>query len=242
MTLGGQAVIVTGASSGIGRAVAERLLAQGARVAGIDRSAAALDRPGYRHFEADVRDEAAVEQAVDAAVAVLEGVDGLVHAAGTFASGNPFYELTMADWQRVVATNLDGTFLVGRAVARRMLSRKRGKIVNVACVRSVIFRPGMAEYAASKAGVAALTSAMALDLAPHGIQVNAVAPGFTWTGMTDRSFSDPGVRSRSEQLIPAGRIAKPEDMVGPITFLLSSDADYVTGEVLFVDGGFSRFK
>ncbi len=242
MSFDGKAIIVTGASSGIGRAVAERLLAEGSRVAGIDRASAALDRPGYLHLEADVRDESAVERVVEKAVTALGAVDGLVHAAGTFSSGKPFFELTLAEWQRVVATNLDGTFLVGRAVARHMVPRRRGKLVNVACIRSVIFRPGMAEYAASKAGVAALTSAMALDLAPHGIQVNAVAPGFTWTGMTDRSFSDPVIRSASEKLIPAGRIARPEDMVGPITFLLSSEADYVTGEVLFVDGGFSRSK
>lgn len=152
------------------------------------------------------------------------------------------FELGLDEWTHVVRTNLTGTFLVGRAVARHMVRNGRGKIVNVACVRSAVFRSGMAEYAASKGGVAALTAAMALDLAPHGIQVNAVAPGFTWTGMTEQAFSNPAVRASSERLIPAGRIAQPDDIAGPVLFLLSQDADYVTGEVLFADGGFSRSK
>lgn len=242
MKFSGKTIIVSGAASGIGKAVADRLLQEGAQVVGIDLSPATLSKPAYRHTEADVRDEVTVERAVAAAAEALGGIDGLVHAAGTFSLGKPFFELTVDDWRRVVSINLDGTFLLGRAAARQMIPRQRGKIVNVACVRSVVFRPGMAEYAASKGGVAALTSAMALDLAPFGIQVNAVAPGFTWTGMTSRAFSDPSVRTASEKLIPAGRIAQPEDVVGSITFLLSSEADYVTGEVLVVDGGFSRSK
>jgi NAD(P)-dependent dehydrogenase (short-subunit alcohol dehydrogenase family) len=242
MTFEGEAILVTGSSSGIGRACVERLLRLGARVAGIDVARATLDVPGYVHLEADVRDEAAVERCLDQAQNALGGLHGVVNAAGIFASGARIVDLTLASWERVIGTNLTGTFLVSRAAARRMVPVGRGKIVNVACIRGSVVRQNMAEYTASKGGVAALTAALAADLAPHNIQVNAVAPGFTWTAMTNRAFSDPQVRAASEKLIPAGRIAQPEDIAGPVTFLLSRDADYVTGEVLFVDGGFARSK
>jgi len=127
-----QAIIVTGASSGIGKVTAERLLSLGARVAGIDRSPDAIRSPGYCHFQADVGDEAAVEAGIEEAIAALKRVDGLVQAAGVPSAHKPFFDLTLSDWRRVLSPNLDGTFLVGRAVARRMVAQKRGRIVNVA--------------------------------------------------------------------------------------------------------------
>ncbi|NLW12056.1 MAG: SDR family oxidoreductase [Clostridiaceae bacterium] len=123
-----------------------------------------------------------------------------------------------------------------------MIENNRGKIVNISCIRSRIFRSNMAEYAASKGGVVALTSAMALDLAPFNIQVNSVAPGFTYTGMTAGSFDDDRVREYSESIIPAGRIAEPADIAKVVLFLLSENSDYISGETIFADGGFRVSK
>jgi len=117
-----------------------------------------------------------------------------------------------------------------------------GKIVNISCIRSKIFRPNMADYAASKGGIISLTSAMALDLAKFNIQVNAIAPGFTYTGMTSKSFDNPEARKMSENLIPGGKIAMPEDISKVVIFLLSDLSDYINGETIFVDGGYGILK
>ena len=129
-------------------------------------------------------------------------------------------------------------FIVSKYVSRVMIPQKQGKIVNISCIRSSIFRNNMTDYAASKGGVVALTSAMALDLAPYNIQVNSVAPGFIYTGMTAASFDIPDVRAKSETLIPNGRLGMPKDIASVVLFLLSGMSDYVTGTMLFADGGY----
>ena len=135
-------------------------------------------------------------------------------------------------------TNLTGIFLVTKYVCRVMMNQKRGRIVNISCIRSRIFRKNMVDYAAAKGGVIALTSAMALDLAPYNIRVNSVAPGFTRTGMTNASFDNPHIREQSEALIPVGRIAEPEDIAKVVQFFLSDASDYINGTTLYVDGGY----
>ncbi|MBR2523916.1 MAG: SDR family oxidoreductase [Clostridiales bacterium] len=230
----GKTFVVTGSSSGIGKSCAESLLKSGAKVIGIDVSGSAIDDPSYTHHTASVTDEEEITKITDS----IPQIDGLVNAAGIWGSGKPFYELEASEWERPISVNLTGTFTVSKAVSRRMIPSKKGKIVNISCIRSSIFRNNMAGYAASKGGIVSLTSAMALDLAPHGIQVNSVAPGFTYTGMTKASFDNPEVRKQSENLIPAGRLGMPEDIAGVVMFLLSDLSDYMTGTNVYADGGY----
>ena len=136
----------------------------------------------------DVRDEQKVISILDEIDAKYGKIDGLVNCAGIYASSKPFYEINTDEWNKVIGTNLTGVFILSKYTAQKMIKYKAGKIVNISCIRSRIFRPDMADYAAAKGGVVALTSAMALDLRTHNIRVNSVAPGFTYTGMTAESF------------------------------------------------------
>jgi len=234
--------IVSGTNSGIGRACAELLLGNEAMVVGFDIKQASITHERYIHYSIDITEEEQVIAALDEIAEKFGRIDGLVNCAGIFGSSKPFYELGITEWNKVIATNLTGVFILSKYTAEKMIKYKRGKIVNISCIRSKIFRPNMADYAAAKGGVVALTSAMALDLSPHNIQVNSVAPGFTYTGMTAKSFADPEIREFSESIIPVGKIAKPEDIANVVVFLLSEMSNYINGETIFVDGGFKVSK
>lgn len=234
--------IVTGSSSGMGRSCCMKLLEAKACVVGIDMNDGTIDYECYTHVKADILDEKKIEECVKDTAARFGHIDGLVNAAGVFANNKPFYELTTEEWNRVQSINTTGTFILSRAVSKKMIAQKKGKIVNISCIRSTIFKQNMADYAASKGAVASMTSAMALDLAPYNIQVNAVAPGFIYTGMTKASFDIPEVRAQSEALIPNGRLGMPEDIASVVLFLLSDMSDYVTGSMLFADGGYHLQK
>lgn len=234
--------IISGTNSGIGKACAEALLDNEAMVVGLDIDQASIAHERYMHYLIDVTDEEQVITVLNEIDDKFRRVDGLANCAGIYASSKPFFELGITEWNKVIATNLTGVFILSKYTAQKMMKYKRGKIVNISCIRSKIFRSNMADYCASKGGVVALTSAMALDLASHNIQVNSVAPGFTYTGMTAKSFNDPEIRAFSERIIPAGRIAKPEDIANVALFLLSDMSDYINGETIFVDGGFKISK
>lgn len=242
MDLAKQVIVVSGASSGIGKRCSELALEHQCQAFGVDIRPGTISHGRYAHYEFDIREEAKVEKSVKEIVERFQKIDGLVNAAGIFSHSKPFYELEMELWNKVISINLTGTFLLSKYVAKHMIKHNKGKIVNVSCIRSGIFRPNMPEYAASKGGVVSLTSAMALDLAQYNIQVNSIAPGFTYTGMTAKAFDDPNMRKQSEGLIPAGRIAMPEDMAKVILFLLSDMSDYMTGTTIYVDGGFRISK
>ena len=231
-------VIVTGASSGIGLSCAEQIIAYGGRVIGVDKNEPVLDDDAYEHILISVTDEQAVESMVNTMVEKYGHIDGLVNAAGIWGSSKAFYEMDSDAFQNVLNVNTKGVFLMSKYVARTMLPQKRGKIVNISCIRASVFRSNMADYAASKGAVVSMTSAMALDLAPYNIQVNSVAPGFTYTGMTSVSFDDPEVREQSEKLIPNGRLGVPKDISSVVMFLLSDMSDYMTGTNVFADGGY----
>ena len=234
MDFTGKVFIVTGASSGIGLSCAEQIIALGGRVIGVDKNATDVDNDAFEYSVISVT----VENLVNTVTDKYGHIDGLVNAAGIWGSSKPFYEMDSEAFQNVLDVNTKGMFLMSKYVARTMISQKRGKIVNISCIRASIFRNNMVDYAASKGAVVSMTSAMALDLAPHNIQVNSVAPGFTYTGMTSASFDNPEVREQSEKLIPNGRLGIPKDISSVVMFLLSDMSDYMTGTNVFADGGY----
>ena len=238
MTFKDKVYIVTGASSGMGKSCSELLLENDAVVVGIDRNDSTIEHDRYSHCKADVLDEEQIQKCISEVDSQYGHIDGLVNAAGIFGNNKPFYELTSEEWNKVISVNTTGTFIVSKVAAPIMIREKHGKIVNISCIRSTIFKNNMADYAASKGAVASMTSAMALDLAPYNIQVNSVAPGFIYTGMTAASFDIPDVRAMSEALIPNGRLGMPKDIASVVMFLLSDMSDYVTGTMLFADGGY----
>lgn len=234
----GKVFIVTGASSGIGKSCADQLLDSGATVTGIDVTECDIDMPAYTHYKASITDEDEISKIIDDVISKHGKIDGLVNAAGIWGNSKPFYDIETSDWEKILSVNLTGMFIVSKSVSKVMMSQNAGKIVNISCLRSAIFRNNMTDYAASKGGVVALTSAMALDLAPFNIQVNSVAPGFTYTGMTKNSFDNEAVRKQSEALIPEGRLGQPEDISNVVLFLLSGLSDYMTGTNVYADGGY----
>lgn len=230
--LAGKAAIVTGASRGIGRAAAERLEALGARVATLQRG----DGPGVS-IAVDLADPGAAEHAVDEAVAQLGRVDVCVSNAGTIVRA-PALELSLEDLRRVLDVNVVAAFAVSRACARRFVEQgDGGRVVHVASLMS--FHAGMntLAYAASKGAVAQITKAQSNEWAPLGIRVNAVAPGWVETELTDAIRADEKRFAELSARIPAGRWATPADIAGAITFLCLPESEYLSGAVIPVDGG-----
>jgi 2-deoxy-D-gluconate 3-dehydrogenase len=231
--LSGRTAVVTGASRGIGRAAAMALTAAGADVVGVSAS---LEEERGRAYRCDFGDRGSVHELAATLQRDLERVDILVNNAGTIARA-PAAEHGDALWDRVLEVNLSAQFVLSRELARGMLERGSGKIVFVASMLSFQGGINVPGYTASKSGIAGLTKALANEWAAHGVNVNAVAPGYVRTDNTQALQDDP---IRSEQIltrIPAGRWAEPADIAGAIVFLSSPAADYVHGAVLPVDGG-----
>lgn len=243
--LDGAVALVTGAGAGIGRELAIALAHAGATVAALDRDAAAAEATraaiggAAMALEADVTDEAAVDRAF-AEVASRHGrLDILVNNAGA-ALRRPTTELPLADWQRVVDVNLTGVFLCCRAGARLMLGRRAGSIVNIASIMGLSgggLYPNIS-YQATKGAVVNMTRALAVELGPSGIRVNAIAPTWVRTGFIAPLLADAALVNRMEAMMPLGRLAETEDLVGATLFLAGGASAMVTGHVLAVDGGF----
>jgi NAD(P)-dependent dehydrogenase (short-subunit alcohol dehydrogenase family) len=244
--LEGQVAIVTGAAQGIGAACAERLAGDGAAVAlwDVDAArgealAAALRGRGQRaaFMACNVADKAAVDGAVAATLQAFGRIDALINNAGIFRAAE-FLEIEEADWDAVIAVNLKGAFLVGQAVAREMVKTGGGAIVNMSSVNAVMAIPSIASYNASKGGVNQLTRVMALALAEHGIRVNAVAPGTIATELAQKAvLGSDEARARIMSRTPMKRLGTPAEIADVCAFLLSSASSYMTGEIVYVDGG-----
>jgi len=250
MRFAGQTAVVTGAGRGMGRAVALALAREGAAVvvAEVDRASAdqvtgEIEAAGGRAIAviADIASVEEVRRLFKETVEAFGGLDILVNNAG-IGIPKPLVDYTEQDWDRQLGVNLKGMFFATQEAAKLMIPKRRGKIVNFASTAAFVSSstPETA-YDISKGGVRQLTISVAAELAPHNINVNAVAPGTIMTELTLRVLDTEEKMARASAKIPLGRLGTPEDMVGPVLFLCSSDADYVTGHVLVVDGGWLLF-
>jgi gluconate 5-dehydrogenase len=242
----GRIALVTGSSKGIGRALAQGLLESSAIVVLNGRDEAALARtqaelaeitgskPYVQAF--DVTDPAAVAAGIASIEENVGPIEILVNNTGA-QHRTPLIDFADEDWFRLLQTNLTSAFLVGREVARRMVPRGHGKIVNICSVQSETVRPGIAPYSATKGGLKQLTKGMCADLGPAGIQVNGLGPGYFETELTSALVADEEFSAWVRGRTPAGRWGKVEDLVGALVFLSSPASDFVNGHVLYVDGG-----
>jgi 2-deoxy-D-gluconate 3-dehydrogenase len=246
-TLRGKVAVVTGASRGLGRAIALAYAAEGADVVVAARSRPDLEETarqaaarGVRTLvvPTDVRRYDEVDALMQEAVARLGRLDVVVNNSGV-ATVTPFAETTPEEWQSILDVNLTGVFHGCRAAASHLIAQRSGKIVNIASVMGVVGLPGYALYAASKGGVIALTRTLGVEWARHGVQVNAIAPGWFATDMTHDAFANPRINERLTRDIPTRRIGRPEE-IGPLAvYLASAASDFMTGQTLLLDGGHS---
>ncbi len=238
MRLVDKIAIVTGGLSGIGDAIARRFAAEGATVIAADLAtdAAQLDDGSIVPFQTDVADPASVDRLVSAVLAKHGRLDCLVNSAGIGADV-PFLDTTIETFDRIIAVNLRGSFIVGQRAARAMRDGGGGAILNIASVSGVVGNVGRSAYGASKGGVVLLSKVMAVDLAAYGIRVNVLAPGPIATPLTD-AVHTPAVREQWHERTILHRYGKPDEMAGAAVFLCSDDSSYVTGHVLAADGGF----
>jgi NAD(P)-dependent dehydrogenase (short-subunit alcohol dehydrogenase family) len=240
-------VLVSGGSRGIGRGIAEGFARRGATViitgrelAAVEETARAISPPGaaVRAAAGDVADPAAIERLVADVLRDFGRIDTLVNVAGVNRR-LPAERLTEADYDFVVDINLKGAFLLSLAAGKAMLARGRGNQINIASLNNDRPLKGVLPYAVSKAGMAQMTRALALEWGGRGIRVNAIAPGFILTDLTRRLWSQPAMRAWGLANTPLGRLGEVSDLVGTAIFLASEASAFLTGQTLFVDGGFS---
>ncbi|UCR88113.1 SDR family oxidoreductase [Mycetocola spongiae] len=245
--LTGRLALVTGSSRGIGRTIARGLAEAGASLVLHGRDPERLAETAaeftaefgaerIHHIAFDITDEAAVAAGIKTIESTMGPIEVLVNNAGV-QHRVPLVELAVEDWDRVLRTNLTSAFLVGREVARGMITRGSGKIINIASVQTDLARPTISAYTASKGGIRNLTRAMTAEWAGHNIQINALAPGYIHTEMTQKLVDDEAFNSWILGRTPAARWGSTEDLAGPAVWLASAGSNFVNGQVIFIDGG-----
>jgi 3-oxoacyl-[acyl-carrier protein] reductase len=239
-----QVALVTGAGRGIGHAIAVRLASEGARVAAVSRNEASAQRTAdelnasrpdsAKAYAVDVADHAAVEKAGAQILEDFGRVDILVNNAGVTRDGLAM-RMPIEDWNSVIDTNLRGAFSVTQSVIRAMIKQRTGRIINISSVIGLMGNAGQTNYAASKAGLIGLTKSLARELASRGITVNAIAPGYISTDMTNALSAE--IQKSIQDKIPLKRVGSAEEIAAAVAFLASPEAGYITGQTLCVDGG-----
>lgn len=241
--LQGKVALVTGASGGIGQAVAVRLAADGADLAlfgqnveRLQETASKVKALGRRAecYQVDSKNPEAIAQAMAQVEQAFQRMDVLVNNAGVTKDGL-LIRMSVDDWDEVMSVNLRSVFLFTKAAGRVMMKQRSGSIINVASIIGLIGNPGQANYSASKGGIIAFTKSVAKELSSRGVRANAIAPGFISTRMTEKLSED--LQKKMLEIIPLGRYGSPEDVAGAVSFLAGEDAAYVTGQVLQVCGG-----
>lgn len=243
--LSGRTALVTGSSRGLGRAIAEGLAKAGARivlngidVARLEQAAVDLRDAGHDVLTAafDVTKEDEILAAFNGLDAEGVDIDILVNNAG-MQFRKPMVDLATADWQRVIDTNLTSAFVIGREAARRMIPRGQGKIINIGSLTSELARATVAPYTVAKGGIKMLTKAMAAEWGEHGIQANAVGPGYMITDMNEALLANPEFDAWVKARTPARRWGRPEELAGTVIYFASAASDYVNGQIVYADGG-----
>ncbi|MFQ6111161.1 MAG: SDR family NAD(P)-dependent oxidoreductase [Nitrospinota bacterium] len=246
LSLEGRVALITGAGSGLGRAFSLALAGAGADCALLGRregplletanGVKSMGRKGIP-LTADVRDSCVVEEALARALEAFGRIDILMNNAGVTIR-KPVVEMEDEEWERVIDTNLTGYFRLARAVGRVMIRQRSGSIINIASVRARATAPGQSAYASTKGAIISFTKALALEMVPYGVRVNAIAPGYFETQMTAFIKKDyPQAYQRLLERIPSGRWGKPEELTGAAIFLASEASSYITGQTIYLDGG-----
>ncbi len=244
----GKTVIVTGAGRGIGEAYAVGFAKEGANVVVVDIVPSRAESTAKKVEQAggtplvqvtDVSKKDKVDRMVDETVERFARVDSLVNNAATDLFAGPFIEATEEQFYKLYDVNVKGLILCAQAAAKQMIREKRGKIINVSSIAAIVGQKNLSLYSSTKGAVLSLTRAIALELAPHNIQVNAILPGTTETPLAAEALAKPETRAQLSAGIPLGRLGKPEDHVGAVLYFASEESDWCTGQTLIVDGGYS---